>query len=189
MNSETSTESQAFRPWELFTLAALIGGIVVVLMGRGAPRVETIFLGFTVFAAGALGVAVWRSFAPLTNLLSVVSSRIGNGRSKLALEREKMLALRALKELEFDRAMNKVSMKDYGEMSGRLRGRATRLLRQLDSRTIYETEIKKEIDSRFNSKSIGSQETIRSAACLACGTKNDTDARFCKSCGVSLEGR
>ena len=111
MSSATSTESQAFRPWELFTLAALIGGIVVVLLGRGAPRIETIFLGFTVFAAGSVGVAVWRSFAPLADAFESVTARVRGGRSRAALEREKGLALRSLKELEFDRLMKKVSEK------------------------------------------------------------------------------
>ena len=41
---------------------------------------------------------------------------------RAVLEREKMLVLRSIKELEFDRAMGKVSAKDFDEMAGRLRG-------------------------------------------------------------------
>ena len=43
---------------------------------------------------------------------------------RAALEREKALVLRSIKELEFDRAMGKVSPKDFDEMAGRLRARA-----------------------------------------------------------------
>ena len=39
------------------------------------------------------------------------------GRTRAALEREKALVLRSIKELEFDRAMGKVSEKDFAEMS------------------------------------------------------------------------
>ena len=46
------------------------------------------------------------------------------GRTRAALEREKTLVLRSIKELEFDRAMGKVSEKDFAEMSARLRARA-----------------------------------------------------------------
>ena len=47
-------------------------------------------------------------------------------RTRAALEREKMLSLRAIKELEFDKAMGKVSDDDFREMSGPLRSRAPR---------------------------------------------------------------
>jgi hypothetical protein len=40
-----------------------------------------------------------------------------------------MLALRSIKELEFDRAMGRVSDDDFKEKSGRLRTRAARLFR------------------------------------------------------------
>jgi hypothetical protein len=182
MSSATSTEpSQAFRPWELFTLAALIGGIVVVLLGRGAPRVETIFLGFTVFAAGALGVAVWRSFAPLADALEFVSARVRGGRSRAALEREKALVLRSIKELEFDRSMRKISEQDFAEMSGRMRARAARLLQQLDEGVAYRDAIAAAIAQR-----VGGEGPPAASVCAACGVANDPDARFCKACGSKL---
>ena len=48
------------------------------------------------------------------------------------LAREKGLVLRALKDLEFDRSMGKVSQADFDEMSARLRTRALVLMKQLD---------------------------------------------------------
>ena len=54
-------------------------------------------------------------------------------RARAALEREKTLVLRSIKELEFDRAMGKVSAKDFDEMAGRLRARAMTLMKQLDA--------------------------------------------------------
>ena len=45
-------------------------------------------------------------------------------RAAALLEREKALALRTIKELEFDRAMGKVSEADFDEMAARLRARA-----------------------------------------------------------------
>ena len=52
---------------------------------------------------------------------------------RAVLEREKLLVLRSIKELEFDRAMGKVSPKDFDEMAGRLRARAMSLMQQLDT--------------------------------------------------------
>ena len=54
-------------------------------------------------------------------------------RMRQDLEREKALTLRSIKELEFDRAMGKLSDQDFEEMSGRLRARAVGIMKQLDA--------------------------------------------------------
>jgi hypothetical protein len=97
--------------------------------------------------------------------------------------------LRSIKDLEFDRAMGKVSEKDFAEMSGRLRARAARLIRQLDAGTGYREQIEKEIEQRVGRTLSGppaERFTDAVKACASCGTENDADARFCKSCGTSL---
>jgi hypothetical protein len=103
--------------------------------------------------------------------------------------------LRSIKELEFDRAMKKVSEKDFAEMSGRLRARATRLMRQLDAGAGYREQIEKEIARRLGdsvgrvlpSRPAGSKEQDPAyAVCAHCKTSNDLDARFCKGCGKAL---
>ena len=66
-------------------------------------------------------------------------------RTRTALEREKMLALRAIKELEFDHAMGKVASEDFRDMEGRLRVRATRLMRQLDAGAGYRERIEQDL--------------------------------------------
>ena len=56
-----------------------------------------------------------------------------SARARAALDREKMLVLRTIKELEFDKAMGKIAESDFQEMVGRLRARAIGILTQLDS--------------------------------------------------------
>jgi hypothetical protein len=70
-------------------------------------------------------------------------------RTRVALEREKMMALRSIKELEFDRAMGRLSDEDWREMSGRLRSRAARLMRQLDAGSGYREQIEKDLAKRL----------------------------------------
>ena len=70
-------------------------------------------------------------------------------RTRVALEREKMLTLRSIKELEFDRAMGKLSDADWQEMSGRLRARAARLMRQLDAGAGYRDQIERDLAKRI----------------------------------------
>ena len=67
-------------------------------------------------------------------------------------------------------------------MSGRLRARAARLMRQLDAGSTYRDQIEKEI-----SKRVGAPAAVSSRTCTQCRTENDRDARFCKNCGAKLE--
>lgn len=185
MSSETSTDT--FQPWQLFTLAGLIGATVVVFVSQGQTPAGIILLSMTIFAAALVGFAAWRMLAPLTGREDGTGPQILGGRTRAALEREKALVLRAIKDLEFDRAMGKMSEKDFAEMTGRLRVRAAGLIRQLDAGTGYREKIEQEIAMR-----IGGHEKGRPAAaphaCAACSTVNDTDARFCKRCGAALGG-
>ena len=172
--------SEPFQPWQLFTLAGLIGATIVVFVSRGHTPAGIILLSLTIFAAAAIGVAAWRTFGPLAYRDEPETTQVLAGRTRAALEREKTLALRSIKELEFDYAMRKVSESDFNDMRGRLRARASRLLRQLDSATGYRSEIEKEIERRVGTR------TPAAGTCAACGTSNDLDAKFCKGCGRGL---
>ena len=201
MSSETSTEPQStFEPWQLFTLAGLIGATIAVFMARGESPAAVIMISLTIFAAAAVGIAALRTFLPLTQKSWSDGARILGGRTRAALEREKTLVLRSIKELEFDRAMGKVSDKDFGEMSGRLRARAARLIRQLDAGAGYRSEIEREIVKRIGEAPAGSKDqdpanandvgrvlpSRPAGACPSCNTTNDADARFCKHCGHAV---
>ncbi|MEQ1572632.1 MAG: hypothetical protein ABL993_00165, partial [Vicinamibacterales bacterium] len=189
------------QPWQLFTLAGLIGATIVVFVSRGHTPAGIILLSLTIFSAAAIGIAAWRTFGPFAMRDEPESAQMLGGRTRAALEREKTLALRSIKELEFDRAMGKVSEKDFAEMGARLRVRAAGLMRQLDLATGYRGEIEKEIERRMQPASepsvtrapAGSRrepEPVRpgsvSTACSICYMGNDGDARFCKSCGARL---
>ena len=225
MSSATSTEPRplapdtagargddpALQPWQLFTLAGLIGATVIVFVSRDQSPAGTILLSLTAFTAAILGVAAWRMLAPLTREGEAFGSRVLGGRGRAALEREKTLVLRSIKELEFDRAMGKLSERDFAEMSGRLRGRAGRLLRQLDAGTGYREQIEKEIARLVGDATSPATHAVArgvsvrpdlpgkagmvrpvdavdvSKACPSCGTNNDPDARFCKNCGTRVE--
>ena len=74
-------------------------------------------------------------------------------------------------------------------MSARLRARAARILRQLDAAGGYRDQIDKEIEKRIGpaAKPAGDARAPLTS-CHSCGTANDADARFCKSCGSAMEG-
>jgi hypothetical protein len=80
--------------------------------------------------------------------------------------------------------MGKLSDADWKEMSGRLRARVGRLMRQLDAGAGYRDRIERELEKRLGEKAPAISPSER--ACASCATANDADARFCKSCGRKL---
>lgn len=185
MSSETSTERQeSLQPWQLFTLAGLIGATVVVFLARGQTPAAIILLSCAIFAAAYVGASALRTVLPLTGTLREDAPEAIGDRTRAALEREKMLVLRSIKELEFDRGMGKISEKDFDEMSARLRARAARLMRQLDAGSLYREQIEKEIAKRL--EQTGPAPKSDASRCAACSASNDVDAKFCKNCGKRL---
>ena len=130
--SEGPDGDTTFRPWHFFVLASLIAATVAVVLSRRATPEHLVFISLAIGAAGAAAAAFYRTLAPLTVPDVEAFGAQLSDRARAALEREKALALRSLKELEFDRAMGKLSDRDFEEMSGRLRARALALMKQLD---------------------------------------------------------
>jgi hypothetical protein len=176
------------RPWQFFVLAALACATAVTWMARAQGLTVVLLLTVLMGTVALVAVAAFRTVRPLVADQDDRTPMVGE-RTRAALEREKTLTLRAIKELEFDHAMKKLSEQDFKEMSGRLRGRAARLIRQLEAGTGYRDRIEKDLAKR-----LGTQDTPREAApragagstCTACAVANDVDARFCKSCGARL---
>jgi hypothetical protein len=176
----------ALQPWQFFILAALSCATFVTFISRGQGFTAVILLSVLLGATALVGLAVLRTVRPLVTSHEDRTAMVGE-RTRAALEREKMLALRALKELEFDRSMGKVSEDDFREMSTRLRVRATRLIKQLDAGASYRSRIEADLAKR-----LGEKEAEKTAApasvrtCAACSTPNQSDAKFCKECGAKL---
>lgn len=149
MSSATSTDA-GFRPWHFFVVAALAAATVAVLMSRQATPEHLILLSLTIGAAGAAAAAFHRMLAPLAADESAVLGQRQSERARSAMEREKALVLRSIKELEFDRAMGKVSPRDFDDMAARLRARAMMLIKQADEGSVgYRELIERELSARL----------------------------------------
>jgi len=194
MSSATSTDDRSVRlqadqglqPWQFFVLAALICATGVTYMVRGQGVSTVLLLSLLMATSAIVGLAVLRTVRPLVTKHEDRTPMIGD-RTRAALEREKMLALRTLKELEFDRSMKKISDEDYREMSTRLRARASRMIRQLDAGAGYRTKIEAHLAKRLGEREAAdAKPRAQASVCAACQTANDADAKFCKSCGQKL---
>ena len=88
-----------------------------------------------VLAAGALALVLtlmWSSVQSLTGGASLgFEEALGMG-APSRVEEEKRAVLRALKDLEYERSVGKISVEDYAELSARYRAEAKRLMQSLD---------------------------------------------------------
>ncbi|MEO6236905.1 MAG: zinc ribbon domain-containing protein [Vicinamibacterales bacterium] len=205
MSSETST-NDGFHASHFFVLLSLLAATAAVVMARPSAPEHLILISLTIGAAGLAGLCFYRMLSPLVAPHRDVERQTLSARMRVDLEREKALTLRSIKELEFDRAMGKVSPQDFDEMAGRLRQSALGIMKQLDAgSSAYRVLIEKELAARVGNRRPAAQQggatrpvameagtpvvqVARSVAAglCACGTANDADARFCKSCGAKM---
>jgi hypothetical protein len=136
------------QPWQFFVLAALGCATAVTFMARGQGPTAVVLLGILMATAALVGYAALRTLRPLVTAEEDRTVMVGQ-RTRVALEREKLLTLRSIKELEFDRAMGRLSDEDWKEMSGRLRARAARLMKQLDAGAGYREQIEQDLAKRI----------------------------------------
>jgi hypothetical protein len=177
-----------------------------VIVATGQSPASIVVLSLTVVSASLVALGAYRTLAPLTMPDAAVAPPLIGGRTRAALEREKTLVLRSIKELEFDAAMGKISPRDFEQMAGRLRQRAIGLMRQLDEGGGYRSAIELELRQRMASRGLvmrtppgaddlparggvaGARDDGEAPRVCSCGVANDADARFCKGCGARLPG-
>jgi zinc ribbon protein len=179
-----ATKDEGFHPTHFFVLVSLLAATVAVVLARPAGPENLILISLTIGAVGLASYGFYRTLLPLVSPSRAIDREPLSARLRADLEREKALTLRSIKELEFDKAMGKLSDRDFEEMSGRLRARAMGIMKQLEARTgVYRAQIEKDLATRMGS----ARPASRAAAACSCGTTNDPDARFCKNCGMKLE--
>ena len=176
MSSETSTEGQApFTAGHFYVLLSMIAATVAVVVARHTHPAALLLISAAVLASGYTAYALHRALA---GLWSGAGDEEPLGiRQREVLQQEKALVLRAIKDLEFDFGMKKVSEADYADMLERLRARALLLMQQLER-----------VPAAPPPAAERTAKARRPAAvtCARCNTRNEPDAKFCKQCGDRL---
>lgn len=151
-----------------------------------------------VLAAGLLlGVIaiLWGSIrilsgdAPLPADLAELDLRAEGGDPLLA--RKKML-LRALKDLENERAIGKLEADDYEPIAARYRAELKGVLTKIDealapNRALAEEAARKYLEKAAKKDASGEEALVdERVVCPKCDAKNEADAKFCKECATKL---
>ena len=199
--------SRLVRGWAVALVGAALGvgfGAGIEKMMFGPPLIMVALGGMTL---GLSGLALWRVIDPLTRPEATLGREArGPGRAR-ELEREKQAVLKAIKEIELDHQMRKIADADYRELVERYRGRAMRLISEIEAGDNFRELIERELKDRLIGDKLAPPPPTFAApalpvasaaaapapataparhACGGCGTTNDDDAQFCKKCGLKL---
>ncbi len=188
--------------------AALVLGLLVFGFGArlDAPTIALAVAAATlVYALGQLYTMVWALSRP--ERMAQVGQAPGSF-TQAELRDEKRRLLRAIKELEFDHGMGKLSSGDFEAVIATYRLRAIEVMRALEGGASLHPDLAKLLIERRKASTGGASvgpaspepvvegptlapvvlgpldETTR--ICGVCGRTNDLDARFCKHCGASM---
>lgn len=196
----------------LFWAAATVVSLAVVAWASAAAGGLTgsaVFLGFGALSLAWVVLVLGRAAVTLVREPARDEEVKATGRRRKELEREKQALLKALKELELDHQMGKISEADYREIGGAYRQRAIGVLRALDLESVeYKELIERDVKHRREAAGVKEPAAASAAAaiaveeiekpkapsapsrraCASCSTENDSDAFFCKKCGARVDG-
>lgn len=186
-----------------FWASPLLVVIVALIMGQ-IFGVQLAVLGL---AGGVLLLVIWllwnsvQALAGDTELSFEEAYSLG---ARTAEEEQKRSVLRALKDLEYERSVGKISEEDFHDYSARYRAEAKRLMQSLDDGlAVQRKQVEAELARRLTKPEPAEptepetteetaekeppSERVGTRPCPACQTNNELDARFCKACGKAMD--
>ena len=126
----TQPTSDSLRPWQFFTLGALVCATAAVFVIRGTSAENLIFVCLAIFAAALVGLAALHALRPLATGETREPEMVG-GHTRAAIEREKNMCFGRSRSWIRPRE-GKVGEADYEKWS-RACDRVRTLLEQLDN--------------------------------------------------------
>jgi hypothetical protein len=193
--------------------------MIVPISGVIAASIAGFFGGVSltliVLAAAALLIAILQIWGSLQLVAGDASESVEQSLALFVPQTEieqKQAVLRALKDLDFERSMGKITEQDYRELRDRYRAQAKQMLlaqdQQLDpfraQAELLVVQYLKQHGVAVTTKLPAAASTSQglpangpaspdinksiepSDGCGSCGTRNDADAAFCKRCGHKL---
>lgn len=186
MSSETST-----KPGQVFVLLSMAAATAAVMVTTHTHPAALLVMSAGVLACGLAAyffhTALYALVGPKRPHVAVTGQR----RENLAADKNRIL--HTIKELEFDHRMGKVNAKDFESLAAPLRRKVAMLIEELDridesgadqSGAVGDHGALPETPGAQGAP--GARPEPQGRGCEACGSPNDTDAKFCKSCGAKL---
>ncbi|HEY0712215.1 MAG TPA: hypothetical protein VGF45_06055 [Polyangia bacterium] len=147
------TKSPKARSWN--SLILLVGALAALAFGIFGAGLRTtaplVILTMGGIALGVCAIALYRVVEPVLRP-AAWSARTADARTSVRLrelEREKQLVLKAIREIEHDFQMRRISDADHRELTHRYRARAMRLIREIDAGDDFRGLIEAELKTRL----------------------------------------
>ncbi len=140
----------------------------------------------------AVAIVAWPFFNPVEESEAGLASSADPVVEGLVVQRDAAYA--AIKDLEFDHEMGKLSDTDYHSMRAKMESKAVALLQELDG---HQLSAHQRVGVGANGDAIIEREiqrlrrtphTSSGLACPKCGTAHAAGDAFCAKCGTSLRG-
>jgi hypothetical protein len=129
----------------------------------------------TLLAVGALAFVLFPLFFDVPRRASI--RRVANQ------DAGDSSAIRALREIEFDRATGKLSDSDYAELRRDYGNRAVNEMRASSAASVPSAAPNDPVEARVRAVRESHRE------CKTCGVRPERDAVYCSTCGSYLDGR
>jgi len=147
-----------------------------------------IIIGLILLAGGWILFPLLRSNSPETAINSAKDEAVGQ------LEHQKEEAYAAIRELEFDQNMGKISKQDFEMLKKQYMLEAVEYLKKIDEwqatpssgKEIGEANIMDEIEREVSALRNTGESKELDVFCVRCGTKSSSLKRFCSSCGAKI---
>ena len=180
--SRALVTSRPFLPFAVVAAAGLLGWM------RGPGAAVLVVGGVALISAIAF---LWNSLRTVSGETPVdLDAAVALG-STTAEDERKRRVLQALRDLDLEHKLGKVSDEDFATLSSQYRGEAKRLLRELDEKIAPARErAEKLVAERLAGKPVeapaADEPDAPTVACSSCNVANEPDAVFCKKCGTRL---
>ncbi|MBM4359409.1 MAG: zinc ribbon domain-containing protein [Deltaproteobacteria bacterium] len=142
-------------------LARTFGPALLLAVGLAVGVIAGPALGVLVLAGGALLAAIatlWASLRALVGETALAPEDAFALGAPSSEEEQKRAVLRAIKDIEFERTVGKISEEDFSVLLGRYRAEAKRLLRQIDESRAPERARAEALASAFLAKHVPTDE-------------------------------
>ena len=171
----TSAKSRLLLLGGLFVLSGSAFVVFTISIGQGRVTGPGVFLAGSVGMLGVVAYLLIRTAQALVETgvdAEAREEKAATGRRRKELEREYNALKRAIKELELDYSMGKLSEQDYTPVRSRYRERAVRILRQLDQGESYRAQIDRDLQARLKAKGIVKKSTDAGSAAAVTATSH-----------------
>jgi len=146
-------------------------------------------MGLGILVAGALVGYLSRPWWPGRSDFQPDPEPVSNGGGQeLATRRESLLA--ALRDLDFDYTLHKVTAEDYRPLRQALLGEVAAIMTELDEQqTAAEANIEAEVSAARQKLQAGRSHQLGRTGppCLTCGQVSEAGDLYCRSCGTKLQ--